>query len=260
MILNAVQIEHFHSRGFLVIPNPTDEKTMAELDRLQREIEPAWEKMDFPEGVHPLACQMLMAGEPVLKMVEDPILIDLATEILGVESVVISAFGMGDTASTVGGERKQVAWHADAFGGVDQVAIRIGLDRHDGDNAPLRILPGSHKWPYERVQEELFEIEMASCPDVVPPELFYARHPQEIEVKLDPRIMLMWTPNTWHATGKKTSTSLRRAMTWHYFAPGNGNPFQNAVLHVLDGVWQEWSEERKRLWGLPGSDAAVGPA
>lgn len=251
MSLSAQQIKHFHSRGFLVIPNPIRDEVMAELDRLQREIEPEWEKMEFPKDVNALACQMLMAGEPVLNMVEDPTLIELAKEILNVESVVISAFGMGDTASTVGGPRRQVPWHADDFGGVDQVAIRVGLDPHDDDNAPLRIIPASHKRPYDEVNEELFEIEMASGPDAVPPETFYARHPDEIEVKLDPRTMLVWTPNTWHSTGTKTSTSLRRAITWHYFAPGHGNPFQNAVLHVFDGVWQNWSDERKGLWGLP---------
>ncbi|MCJ8328553.1 MAG: phytanoyl-CoA dioxygenase family protein [Lentisphaeria bacterium] len=250
MSLTKLQIDHYHSRGFIVIPNPLSDEAMAEIDTLQKEIEPRWSEMEFPGNVNPLAAQMLMAGEPIFEMIENPGLIEMAKEILDVDRVEIAAFGMGDSSLAVGGEQKQVQWHSDNFGNVKQVAIRVGLDRHDGDNAPLRIIPGSHKRDVAEFKQELYENEMASCPEEIPPKSLFAKHPDEIEIILDTPIMLVWTANCWHSTGKKTSTRLRRVVTWHYFAPGYDNPFQATVLHTLDGVWQKWSGERKKLWGL----------
>ena len=40
----------------------------------------------------------------------------------------------------------------------------------------------------------------------------FAKHPVEVEVRLDPRWTLVWTPSCWHATGEKTAAGPRRAM------------------------------------------------
>jgi hypothetical protein len=255
MTLSPKETADFHDHGYALIANPIDVATMNELDCVQREIQPVWEKMDFPPDVNSLACQMLLGGEIVYQMVEHPGLVGMAKTILDVDQVVVSAFGMGDTASTVGGARRQVPWHSDSFDDAAQVAVRVVLDPHEGANAPLRVLPGSHKRSHDEVHDELMEIETAASSGDDVPDLLYVYHPDEVELALDPQAMLVWTPKTWHATGVKTSTDLRRAITWHYFAPGLPNPFQNAVLHTLDGIWQGWSKDRKALWGLPVSDS-----
>jgi ectoine hydroxylase-related dioxygenase (phytanoyl-CoA dioxygenase family) len=251
MKLHDRQIHHFHSKGFILIPNPLGDEVMNELTKIQKLIEPEWEKLSFPPGVNDLACQMLMGGEPVLRMVENESLLSHAKQIMDCDRVEVAAFGMGQTIKTVGKDKNQVAWHADDFGSVKQVAVRIAIDPHEGENAPLRMIPSSHLREREEVHEELLELELAGAPNQIPPEKLYVHHPQETSINLDPRLALLWTPNCWHSTHQKTSAGPRRVITWHYFAPGFSNPFQNAVLHMLEGEWQNWPQARQELWGLP---------
>ena len=70
-----------------------------------------------------------------------------------------------------------------------------------------------------------------------------------MEIILDPRWTMVWTPSCWHATGIKTSTGLRRAMACNYVRYDEKIRDAEAVEYVVKG-WEKWSEERKALWGL----------
>ena len=193
-----------------------------------------------------------MLGEQVLRMVERQDLVDAARRILGVEEVHVGACGVGDASKEVGaGGRRQVQWHADGSPEVRQVSFRTALDRHDASNAPLRVLPGSQHRPKEEVAAELLQLELATGTHDEMPAQYATRHPLEVEVVLDPRWTLVWTPSCWHATGVKTAAGPRRAMGWNYFPPGGRTRDLTAIKHVHPD-WRDWSEARQRLWGLVG--------
>ena len=246
------QIEHFHRQGFFFIPNPLDDGAMYEIDRRERAVEPTWLKTDWRAGFNPGACRFFLVGEPLLQAVEHPDLVNLAQRILGCGDVHVGACGLGDAskiASADGRLQQRVHWHADGGPEVGQVSVRTALDRHDPSNAPLRVLPGTHARPHEEVAEELRQIEIATGQHDEMPELFFAKHPCEVEIVLDPRWSLVWTPSCWHATGVKTAAGPRRAMAWNYFPPGGRKRDADALKHVIEN-WEDWSDARKRLWGL----------
>ncbi len=253
MNITDEQIEHFHRQGFFLVPNPLGEEKMHRVDAIQRRIEAEWAQTDWPEGLNRLACQLFMVGEPVLQLIEQPDLVDAARRILDCDEVHIGACGLGDASGAIaedGRPQRQVHWHADGSPEVKQVSIRTALDRHDPTNAPLRVLPGSHLRSTTEVEEELRQLELATGQHDRPPRMMFARHPHEVEVVLDPRWSLVWTPSCWHATGVKTAAGPRRAMGWNYFPPGGRKRDLEAVKHVFAGEWEGWGEERKRLWGL----------
>lgn len=253
MKITDTQTEHFHRNGFVMIPNPFGEETMLEVDRRQRENAGEWEATDWPKGMNIGACQFLMAGETVLSLVEQPQVVDLARSLLGTEDIHVGACGMGDASKTVssdGRERQQVQWHADGGPDVKQVSFRTALDRHDTSNGPLRVLPGSHVREREDVAEELRQLEIATGQHDETPDLMFTRHPAEVEVVLDPRWTLVWTPSCWHATGVKSAAGPRRAMAWNFYPAGGRKRDLEALKHIHAGAWEKWSAERKTLWGL----------
>ena len=97
--------------------------------------------------------------------------------------------------------------------------------------------------------EAMFEIATGQHDEM--PELLFASHPREVEVILDPRWTLVWTPSCWHATGVKTGAGPRRAMAWNYFPSGGRKRDVEALKYAIEG-WEDWSDTRKRLWGLMG--------
>ena len=253
MTITQSQIDHFHRNGFFLIPNPLGVEQTRLVDRLQTEHEAEWEQTDWPEGFNVMACHFLMLGEPVLQMVEQPHLIEAAKRILDCDEVHIGACGLGDASKRVGavnGRMQQVHWHADGSPEVKQVSFRIALDRHDPTTAPLRVLPGTHLVPKEIVTEDLMQIELATGQHNTSPDKMFARHPHEVEVVLDPRWTLVWTPSCWHATGIKTAAGPRRAMAWNYFPKGGRKRDTEAVKFIYADQWAEWSRERQRLWGI----------
>ena len=243
------QLAHFERNGFFLIPNPLGAQGVRKVDSRQQEVEPVWERTEFPAGCNRLACLFLMIGEPVLKMVERHDLVDAARRILGVEKVHVGACGIGDASRVQRGKRRQVAWHVDGGPEVRQVSFRTALDRHDASNGPLRVLPGSQHRPPEEVTAELLQLELATGTHDEMPGQFFARHPHEVEVILDPRWTLVWTPSCWHATGLKTAAGPRRAMGWNYY-PAGGRRRDLAALKLVHPEWPDWTAERKRLWGL----------
>jgi len=252
MNITDQQIAHFHRHGFFFIPNPLDDKTMLEIDWRQRTVEHEWLKAEWPKGFNRGACQFFMVGEPLLLAVERPEIVQMARQILDCDEVHIGACGLGDASKTVSADgrlQQQVQWHADGGPNVKQMSLRTALDRHDASNAPLRVFPGTHVRPREEVLEELRQIELATGQHDEMPELLFAKHPHEVEVVLDPRWTLVWTPSCWHATGVKTAAGPRRAMAWNYFPPGGRKRDVDALKAVVEG-WEDWSEERKKLWGL----------
>jgi len=250
--LESSELEHFRRRGFFFIANPCDEKSMLAIDHLQREIEPKCGGRTFPTGFNRNACQFLMMGELVLQRVEDPDILDLARCLLDCDEIEVGACGLGDAAKEVsaGSDRHQVHWHTDGGPEDQQVSLRMALDRHGPDNGPLRILPASHLRAREEVAEELRQLELASGTHDVEPDSCFARHPEEVEVHLDPRWTLVWTPSAWHATGLKTAAGPRRAMAWNYFPRGGRRRDVEALKYLYEDQWENWTEERKRLWAL----------
>ena len=247
------QIDHFHRNGFFLIPNPFGDDAMREVDRIQRENEARWASTTWPDGYNIGACQFLMMGAVALRLVERPEIVDLARRILGSDEVHCGACGMGDASKTVSSDERpqqQVHWHADGGPDVAQVSFRTALDLHDTPNAPLRVLPGTHIREREEVQEEFMQLELASGAHDGRPAYCFARHSNEVEVKLDPRWTLVWTPSCWHATGVKTSRGPRRAMAWNYYPAGGRKRDREALKHIFEEDWEGWTDERKRLWGL----------
>lgn len=252
MGMTDYQAEHFHRNGFFFVPNPLDDDAMFEIDQRQRAVEQEWLKAEWAAGFNRGACQFFMVGEPLLQAVERPEFVGMARRILGCEDVHVGACGLGDASKVVSADGRllqQVHWHADGGPDVRQVSMRTALDRHDPSNAPLRVLPGTHVRSREEVEEELRQIEIATGQHDEMPELLFASHPREVEVILDPRWTLVWTPSCWHATGVKTAAGPRRAMAWNYFPSGGRKRDVEALKYVIEG-WGDWSDERKRLWGL----------
>ena len=103
---------------------------------------------------------------------------------------------------------------------------------------------------WDEVEEELRQVELATGTHDREPERFNARHPHEVEVLLDPRWTLVWTPSTWHATGVKTAAAPRRAMAWNYFPAGGRRRDVEALKYLYAEEWEGWALERQRLWGL----------
>jgi hypothetical protein len=252
LVISEEQISHFHRQGFFLIPNPLGAAGIRIVDRAQVDIEPVWAQREFPDGMNRLACQWLMVGESLLEMVERPELTEAARKILNTDTVHIGAVGLGDASKVIsadGRAQRQVQWHVDGTPEAQQVSFRTALDRHDTSNAPLRVLPGSQHRPGDEVAAELLQLELATGTHDEAPDLCFARHPHEVEVVLDPRWTLVWTPSTWHATGVKTAAGPRRAMSWNYY-PAGGRTRDLEALKYLHPGWPDWSEDRRRLWGL----------
>jgi ectoine hydroxylase-related dioxygenase (phytanoyl-CoA dioxygenase family) len=251
MQINDTQADHFHRNGFFLVETPFPDAQMQEIDRLFRETEEAWEAADWDPGFNSSAYRFFMIGEPAFQLAEHPDVLNAARELLNTDKIHIGACGLGDSAKRPEGSgRHQVYWHADGSPEVKQVSIRTALDRHDPTNGPLRVLPGTQVRPGAEMKEELLQLELASGQhDTLPTEL-YAKHPHEVELILDPRWTLVWTPCCWHATGKKTGAGPRRAICWNYYPQGGRHRDRDALKSILDGVWQNWTLDRKTLWGL----------
>lgn len=250
--IDQTQIAHFERNGFFLVPNPIGVQGLREVDFLQQQVAPEWEDTEFPDGFNRGACQFFMVGEPLLRMVETPEIVAAARRLLGADDIHVGACGLGDASKTVsadGRPQRQVHWHADGGPDVQQVSLRTALDRHDSSNAPLRVLPGSQHRARDEVQTELMQLELATGRHDEPPAHCFARHPHEVEVVLDPRWSLVWTPSCWHATGVKTAAGPRRAMAWNYY-PAGGRKRDLDALRQLLPEWESWSEDRRRLWGL----------
>lgn len=246
------QIEHFERNGFFLVPNPLGDEGMRQVDSRQRDVAPQWESTEFPEGCNRGACQFFLVGEPLFTMVETPAILKAARRLLGDDDIHIGACGLGDASKTVsadGRPQRQVHWHADGGPDVRQVSLRTALDRHDTSNAPLRVLPGSQHRQRAEVEAELMQLELATGTHDDLPSHCFARHPHEVEVVLDPRWTLVWTPSAWHATGIKTAAGPRRAMAWNYY-PSDGRKRDLVALKHLVPEWEGWTDDRKRLWGL----------
>lgn len=250
--ITAAQIAHFQRQGFFFLPNPLGAQGLREVDARQQEIEPEWQRREFPDGFNRGACQFFMVGEPLLRMVEKPEILTAARRLLGTDEIHVGACGLGDASRTVsadGRPQRQVHWHADGAPEAAQVSLRTALDRHDASNAPLRILPGSQHRDRDEVQTELMQLELATGQHDEPPQHCFARHPDEVEVVLDPRWSLVWTPSCWHATGVKVAAGPRRAMAWNYL-PAGGRKRDTEALRQLLPEWEQWPEARQRLWAL----------
>jgi len=245
------QVADFNQHGFVLRPNLLGKAAMRALDARQRDIEPDWETRDWPVGCNPKAGRFFLMGEMLLQLVEKPEIIAIARQLLACDDVHVGACALGDVAMGVEANETpwfQLGWHADGDPNVPVVSFRTALDRHGPTNAPLRILPGSHLRPRDEVQAEILQNESAT--GRLTPEQCFERHPNEIEILLDPASTLVWSSSTWHATGRKTSPGPRRAMSWNFYPPQGRKRDLNALKLVLGERWRGWSIERRKLWGL----------
>ena len=255
MQLTDAQVEHFYEQGFVLAENPVDAETMRRIDERQREVEAPWRRTDF-EGFNRLACQFFMIGEPLFELAERDDFIDTARRLLDADDLHIGACGIGDASEIVsadGRPQRQVNWHADGKEGVKVVSFRIALDRHGPGNGPLRVLPGSHRRPRDRVREEFLQRERAVNADA-PSKWCFARHPDELEIELESKLCMIWSPTCWHATGVKSAPGPRRALGFNYFGPEGRRRDLDALKHVCPG-WPDWSDRRKALWALESGDS-----
>ena len=210
--------------------------------------------------------QVLKAGgESLLSLLEEPTTLTLAAGLLGldenddarvgrgggVSELRIEAVGMGDTLTLdemqLDGPQQgaQLHWHSDTG---SKLAFRTAIDPQGAksENAALRVLPGSHLRSYEEVAEEIDRLNPSTKGKV------YSDHPAEVEVALDRASTLIWNPTTWHATGKQRTPTARRAFGWNYGVRQRGTRLRDvaALKYVFAGEWEQWPQERQRLWGL----------
>ncbi|HCR16225.1 MAG TPA: hypothetical protein DIU35_01980 [Candidatus Latescibacteria bacterium] len=251
MEFSETQADHFHRNGFFLVQTPFAESAMLEIERLFRETEAEWRATDWDSGWNSSACRFFLVGEPAFLLAEQPDVLAVARKLLGTDDIHIGACGFGDASEreSVNG-RRQVPWHVDGGPDIKQVSIRTALDRHDSSNGPLRVLPGTQDHPRNKIQEDLLQLELATGWHEGDHKALFAKHPNEIELILDPRWTLIWTPSCWHATGEKTAAGPRRTICWNYYPADGRHRDREALRNILDGQWQSWSRERRRLWGL----------
>ena len=241
-------LRQFEEEGFFFIEFPFSQDQFRQIEVLQRQNYDRWAQTKWPDGMNRLACQFLMLGEPILKMVEQSDLLQMARSLLNCDQIHVGACGIGNAIE--GYVQPQTPWHADGEPNSKQVSFRTALDRHDTNLGPLRILPGSHNRSRDEVKFELLQYELATGSHDQAPAKMFAKHPQELEVILDPRWTMVWSPSCWHASGVKLDAGLRRAMGWNYFPKGGRHRDFKAIKYIFADQWPQWSPERKQLWGL----------
>jgi hypothetical protein len=252
MQITDAQIRQFETNGFFLTPNPLSRDEMRQVDQRQQDVQDDWASRDWPAGVNKMAGRFLMLGELVMAMAERPAFLDVARRVFDCEHVRVIACGAGDAheVSPLHQGLPQIQWHCDGVPGAKQLAIRTAIDRHDETRGPLRVLPGSHHRDRDDVATELQQLELATGAHDHEPQKCFARHPDELQIILDPRWTLLWTPSCWHATGPNRSGAPRRAFGWNYGPAGAQCRDVAAVKHVYADQWQSWPEARQRLWGL----------
>ena len=254
MELTQSQIDQFREQAYILLPNLVGEDDLQEVDQLQREVVPEWERREWPQEFNLRAYQFYMVGEPLFRLAERPDIVDMAKQLLGTDQMHIGACELGEITAAFtddGQPWRRLGWHVDGQENVDCVSFRTALDRHGPDNAPLRMLPGSHLLPRIEVLRELQELEMAVTGLCESRGECFARHPDEIAIELDPSFTLVWSSSAWHATGEKKSDGPRRSLSWNFYPSNSGRKRDlDALKYVFDGTWQNWSPERKKMWGL----------
>lgn len=89
----------------------------------------------------------------------------------------------------------------------------------------------------------------------------FGHHPEEVVVALRPGRTLVWTTQLMHATEIQAGPGPRRVVEFRFRAadgPASKRSLvrspADAVPHVFPG-WQDWTDARKRLWGVGEPDA-----
>ena len=253
MNVTDTMVDHFHQQGFFFMPCPFDAKIMKRFRELVNETEEQFQNTDWSENKSALTCRFFMLSEITLELAEDVRLVSLAERLLGVDQVHVGTCGVGDGASPMFPGRdgdKGLYWHADGSPDIKQVSIRIAIDRHGIDEGGLRILPGSHLLPLDRVKEELVQLELASGEHDAIPTRLHCTHPNETPIMMDPRWTLVWSPSCWHGTTPNLNGKQRRTICWNYFPPGGRATCKQSVQYALGDAWQDWSDARKGFWGM----------
>ena len=88
-------IRQFRDEGFFFIEFPFSQDQFRQIEVLQRQNYDRWAQTKWPDGMNRLACQFLMLGEPILKMVEQSDLLQMARSLLNCDQIHVGACGIG---------------------------------------------------------------------------------------------------------------------------------------------------------------------
>lgn len=145
--LNAQQVSHFRSQGYLVVDEPV--LAPASFSALQRHFD---QKLaDLPPGSRPEGMDVPHFLDTALfRWLLDDAILDLVEPLLGPDLALFSSHFI----CKPGGDGRRVPWHEDsAYWGdmvvpMEVVTVWLALDRSDTDNGCMRIIPGTHTHGY----------------------------------------------------------------------------------------------------------------
>ena len=210
-MLTPEEIWLFHHNGFLVVEDRLDAETLERLreacDRNVREmVEPiVWEAGDErrPDTVRRIS--KLLDRDPVFMEVaaSDAILEPLA-DLLGPNVELLTNRHNHLMVRPPGSE--VVPWHHQVWG-IPYVSVLVYLDGSTWENGAVRVIPGSHRFPFPRAHRFTPE-EIAADP------LFR----QYVTAPVPAGGLLIFYDHLLHSAGPNRSAGPRRSMTLAYCA------------------------------------------
>lgn len=222
--------------------------TSEELDRLNAEINPALEKKPVNHA-HPNAAVEFFHGphtkhltgvanvsdtfvnavllHPIFKLVGDQILLPNCSEyILNLAHVLDRGPGSGDQLI----HRDQDVWPREltsAIAGHVQFASLIALSEYTADMGATRVVPGSHRWPHDRVPK-----------------------PEEIVIaEMAPGSAVIYLGSTLHGAGSNRTDAVRRGMHTS-FCLGWLRTEENSYLSISRERVRKMSRRAQELLGF----------
>lgn len=226
-------LEEIHSRGYTILPDLLDRDAIG---KMRAELEP-WlrgQKMgrnDF-EGLFSERVYALLAKAPsIATLIEHPSIIGLVDELLPRNYLLSAALAI----NVHPGETPQRFHIDDAPGGSPLlqkpremlgVSTIWALDEFTDRNGATEVVPGSHRWPEDRVPEpsEIVQVQMAAGSVVV------------------------FAGNLLHRGGANNSESTRLAITPQYCMPWL-RQIEHMVLAVPPALAARYSDRIQEMLG-----------
>ena len=233
--ITDADIQFFDDNGYLHIPGAIrpDELAalQAETQRLMDRVRAGKEEDRWthrgPEGI-PYYLQYLHShpNDVSMRLLAHPTVLDLARRMVGPDFVPTYeslVFKLPEAGSSV-------PWHRDANADHLEKGRRIFnvdlyLDDSTVENSCVWVVPGSHKWPQERIDEMLAQAETTfELPGAVPAEM-------------KPGDILLHDIMVLHGSTENHSRTLRRVIYYEF----------RSARHIMNAGW--WDEEwvRRRL-------------
>jgi hypothetical protein len=223
----AVQEADFRRNGYVVIPDAVKPETLTLLQQ-------ATENHSSDPRFQASGGRNLLGIDPVFEAMIDghaamPLLERLIPD--------LQLLSMDLRSCPPGGGA--MMWHADIPFFSDQAIVSVNtalyLDDLTPQNGALRVLPRSHRTPYD-----------------LPPEMHNSVLPGEVLVEVPAGTMVVFQDTLWHRTGDNTTDRQRRGVFTYYghywmkqcHFPGESRPF-SAMTEFIQGK----GERRARLMG-----------